>query len=289
MFTLCYRIRSRLDGRQLTQAVGMGIARQRVALSTAAVVYKLHHIDVGIAPNAAVNVDFWWADLRATFRPMKLEIPEPDRELLAKWLVKGEGPIDKVLDVLEAAEPTLRVRDLAKRVADEAGIEADAADDLVTVFQNLALTVSRFDEEERSSVPTIIFHSIVGEVADIEQRELFEKRVRKILGAKSVEITAKAMGVLLDHPNTFCTARTLSEIRPVFREDGMEPQAAVIVHQLKIVYHAGPERERGEIFIALDGDNLQTMKSVLDRALRKHERLKALTEKLELPVLGTVQ
>lgn len=220
---------------------------------------------------------------------MKLDIPELDRELLAKWVVKGEGPIEKVLDVLEGAEPTLRVRDLAKRVSDEAGIEADEANDLVAVFQSLALTLSRMDDEDKKSAPTSIFHSIVGDVADVEKREVFEKRVGRILGAKSVEITAKALGVLWDHPNTFCTARTLSEIRPVFREEGMEPQAAVIVHQLKIVYHAGPERERGEIFIALDGDHLQKMKSVLDRAVKKHEQLKAMSAKLELPVLGTVQ
>jgi hypothetical protein len=220
---------------------------------------------------------------------MKLEIPELDRELLAKWLVRGEGPIDQVLAVLEAAEPTLRPRDLAKRLADEAGLDADTANDLMAVFQSLALTVSRFDEEEKPSAAAIIFHSIVGDVADAEKREAFQNRVARILGAKAVEITGKALGVLLDHPNTFCTARTLSEIRPVFREDGLEPQAAVIVHQLKIVYHVGPERERGEIFIALDGDHLQTMKAVLDRAIRKHEHLKQLSAKLELPVLGTVQ
>lgn len=217
---------------------------------------------------------------------MKLEIPEFDRELLAQWVVRGEGPIDKVLDVLKNAEPTLRIRDLARRVAEEVGLAVETANDLVTVFQNLALTVARFDDDERETAPATIFHSLIGDVADVEKREAFEKRVEKILGAKSVEITAKALGILWDHPNTFCTARTISEIRPVFREEDMEPHAAVIVHQLKIVFHAGPEHERDEIFIALDGEHLLALKSVVDRALKKHEQLKAMSEKLQLPVLG---
>jgi hypothetical protein len=113
---------------------------------------------------------------------------------------------------------------------------------------------------------------MMGDVAEANVRKRFDERMSRVLHCKSVQITAKALQILLDNPNTYCTARTLSEVRPVFNDE-LEPQAAVILHHLKLVYHKGPDRQREELFVALDRDALEQLHRVLSRAIAKNNKL----------------
>jgi hypothetical protein len=216
---------------------------------------------------------------------MKLEIPESDRQLLKKWLASDEYPTDQMLSFLEKADPALREKSLGKELATATGIPVEAASDLLEVLFSMVHTVSRLEEDEKENAPSLIARSVLGEVAEVGKRELFEARVKRIIHLKAIEITGKALGVLLDNQNTFCLARTLSELRPIFSEGTLEPRASVIVHQLKIVYHAGTKRDRAEVFIACDARALRTLRKVIDRALDKQEKMVSLSKKLELPVL----
>lgn len=216
---------------------------------------------------------------------MKLEIPDHDRTLLATWLGGDDQPIDKVLAFLESARPVLQPDHLVRQMATATGIDEAVAKDLLLTFFRLARTVSQLSSEERNETKATILRHVMDDAVDSERGQKFEKRVERILQAKSIEITGKAHSVYLDHANTFYAARTLSELRPVFSDDGLEPTAAVLVHQLKLVYHAGPEMELNEIFIAVDRNDLEGIKSVIERAIAKHEKLEALTSKLELPLL----
>jgi hypothetical protein len=74
-------------------------------------------------------------------------------------------------------------------------------------------------------------------------------------------------------------------MRPVFADTDLSPKAVVVVHQLKIEVHSNAGGHPDSHFFALDRNDLLTLRSVIDRALAKHEALRALADGLELPVL----
>src|SRR5205085_649732 len=71
-----------------------------------------------------------------------------------------------------------------------------------------------------------------------EQRETLRKRLELLLGLDStLGVTAKALDVMTEHERTFCTARILSDVRPVFSGGAEHASAAVIIHNLQLGFH----------------------------------------------------
>ena len=86
---------------------------------------------------------------------------------------------------------------------------------------------------------------------------------------KTVAITAKAVDVITEHKHTYCTARILSDIRPIFSRKAESAEAAVIVHNLQIGYHDGGSGEHKEFYVTLDTDDIIALKDGLKRADKK--------------------
>lgn len=102
----------------------------------------------------------------------------------------------------------------------------------------------------------------------------FKGRLVQLLNIKSPRLVAKAHEILLEHSQTFSSARVLSDIRPVFGNNVADsPEAAVIVHMLNIVYFKGGERN--EFVVALDTKDIPYLMDVLERAKGKTDSLKA--------------
>jgi hypothetical protein len=55
----------------------------------------------------------------------------------------------------------------------------------------------------------------------------------------------------------------------------------VVLHTLKLVYHEGPKRHE-EFFVALDGDDLRTLRKLIDRAEAKAETLRPAVKDIRL-------
>ena len=215
---------------------------------------------------------------------MFLEIPEQEREVLAEWIGADDERFDRVLAAIESAKATLRPSELTEQVAKATDMARETIEGLVDTLISMVLTVSSFTDEDRDLAVEVLARAIRGEGAHADA-ERFTHRLERILQSKVLEITGKAFGVLNDNQNVFCSARTLSEIRPVFVDRGLDPQAAVIVHQMKLVYHTGPRGERSEIFMAFDRGDLDTLKEAIDRAIAKHDKLAAMVAKLGITLL----
>jgi hypothetical protein len=121
-----------------------------------------------------------------------------------------------------------------------------------------------------------------------EQRGNFRDKLLALLGAEAFTLTAKAQDLQTDDERTFCRARILTDLRPVFGtkiEDG--PKGMVIVHLLKLGFHQASVRQHDEFYVALDADDLQTLKKVIERAQSKANVLRSTMS--NLPVLGIVK
>lgn len=220
---------------------------------------------------------------------MRLEIPADEQELLKKWLLDDKQPVERVLGALEQAEPFLRRAELAEDLAQRASLDDEEASNLVVAFINLAHTLNRQDDEDaKGEFRTTVFRVLAGDVAEVEKRTRFDELISRIAACSSIGVTGKAIRVALDNQNTFCRARTLSELRPVFVDHDGQPtiHATMIVHNLKLVYHTGPEGELEELFLTMDERAIEALHDVLERAKRKHESLKELAAKLETPCLS---
>jgi hypothetical protein len=107
-----------------------------------------------------------------------------------------------------------------------------------------------------------------------DTREQFTANLITLLNADLFSLAAKAHDLQTDDERTFCSARILTDMRPVFGpriEDG--PKAMVVIHQLKLGYHQGNDKHQ-QFYVALDAQDLAELKRVIDRAEAKARTLK---------------
>jgi hypothetical protein len=110
-------------------------------------------------------------------------------------------------------------------------------------------------------------------------------RIRAILDIKTLDLIARAHSVLLEHESTYSSARIVSDIRAVFSDDvNQQPDAAVIVHMLNMIFYRSGERET--FAVALDEKDIDHLISVLERAKIKTAMLRQTIQKGGLHYIG---
>ena len=105
----------------------------------------------------------------------------------------------------------------------------------------------------------------------------FRERLARVLGIDSLSVAVKALALHLEHEHVFCSARIVTDARPVYRNGPEEPPAAMIVtHMLKLTYHeAGAVGRLKEFYIGLGSLDLEELRDRLERAEAKARSLKA--------------
>jgi len=107
------------------------------------------------------------------------------------------------------------------------------------------------------------------------ERADFAGKLLTLLNAEAFAVVAKAHDLATEDERTFCHARILTDLRPVFGpnvEDG--PRAMVVMHTLKLDYHKqGSRKDHEEFYIALDAEDLDTLRRIIDRAEVKAKTL----------------
>jgi hypothetical protein len=109
----------------------------------------------------------------------------------------------------------------------------------------------------------------------IDEEPRFRDRLENILKINAPRIAAKAISIGYEYEHLFCSARIITDARPVYGDNVSEsPAAMVITHNLKITYHGAPG-ELKEIFIGLGSEDIRELRTVLDRAEEKAKSLQA--------------
>src|ERR1035438_229170 len=119
-----------------------------------------------------------------------------------------------------------------------------------------------------------------------EKGRILNSRLQKLLSFdKTLAVTSKAYDVLTEHAHTFCRARIISDIRPVFTNTVESANGAVIIHNLQIGFHEGGDGEHKEFYVALDTDDIQALKEVVIRAEKKTIALRSILKSSSVPYL----
>jgi len=194
-----------------------------------------------------------------------------------------------LLKALERAKPAAAPDLFWKHVAEHAStIKASTIKMIVNQLFSMNYAIENLDistEDFAKSVADAAFSEQSEEFPiDEADRDILKDRLTKLFGLKaSLGLTAKALDISTDAQHLFYTAKVLTDIRPVFDEEGKVIEAAVIVHNLMI--HYGDAGDHKNFFVHLDPNDVKELRAVLDRAEEKAKALRSLLQRSEVSYL----
>jgi hypothetical protein len=104
----------------------------------------------------------------------------------------------------------------------------------------------------------------------------FRSRLEMLLTIRALSIAAKAETLKQEYERRFCTARILTDARPIYVDSPtLRPDAIMITHTARITFHDDTGEMR-EIYITMDDDDLVTMRDLIERAQEKAQSLQSL-------------
>jgi hypothetical protein len=213
------------------------------------------------------------------------------REALAKGLnaiaVLPDEAFGKLLAFLEAIPIEIKQGEIfnAGKPSSGEGILIDEA----VISAAFSIVMSRGGS--RLSVKQFVERIVDGisPSADLNDTQLqtLRRRAAEILSIRSLDLVARAHNVLLEHSQTFSTARIVSDLRPVFGDQiSDDPAGVVIVHMLNVSYRSAGRRET--FVVALDEKDIDDLIGVLQRAKDKSATLKRIIGTTGVPYINVV-
>ena len=215
-----------------------------------------------------------------------IKIPDTHKGGVTKLITLPEKSIHQIISAFEGVAPKFFPEELSKEVISK--IDGVSSDDLLEIISAvLSLSKHRVHddmppEELAEQIVQAMLEGPVEDVALIKRNQLGLKQLLlRFFQIETLLISAKASGIMLSHENIFCTARIITDVRPVFGSDpNVSPTAAVMVHMLNLSYHH--EGQVKELYIAMDTVDIETLRAALDRADLKSQSLKSLIKRAGL-------
>jgi hypothetical protein len=194
---------------------------------------------------------------------------------------------------LQNSPPIITAGKLARRVATATNLEVPIADLLLESF--VSLCDLRNDRGVSTVELTEALYTALGNVKDRvlqpndAERKALADRIEQVLDAESpLGVLTKASSLWTEHEHIFVEAHIATDMRPVFKDDLDAPlTAALIVHTLRLTYLQGSERK--DFYVALDIDDIDKFRAILDRAELKAKSLNSLLATADVPVFGGVE
>jgi len=114
----------------------------------------------------------------------------------------------------------------------------------------------------------------------------FATRLRTLLETRPVVLLGKALDLGTAHDKVFLSARVLTDLRPIFGDEVyFAPEGAVLTHTLRLQF-IDSEGRTDSFFVALDEEDIESLKTVLARATTKTSTLKQMLTDMGLSYLG---
>lgn len=220
---------------------------------------------------------------------MALSVPS-EQIASIRWLFDlPDDKLDAFLDVLSTTGPQFNVFDLSIEISKHLQSPPTAIVAALRVLASLYLT-RNFTQPIETFVDRDVFRALEAANAFSNEPELQWQKLRKFLVAalsleKTLGTAAKSGNVLTQHERIFHSCRVMTDLRPIFHIDVNEkPDAAVIIHMLKITQRDN-SGNREDLYFALDHNDVITMQTVLERALKKEKTLKDIVKHSGVAVL----
>ena len=222
---------------------------------------------------------------------MRLTVPKRYRDGFAALLGYEDHQLEELGKRIEESDPATSLPQLTKKLAATTEIKqaelADVVDAVASLYGFFADTAISPEE-------------LIAEIRDALAREkeehprldpdagnwmALESFLLEVLRLDSpLALTAKAAVLRMDVERLYCTSKTLSDLRPIFKSDSEQPAAMLALHTLQISYHL-PDFELAEFSVVMTERHLRKLRDVVDRALRKHEQLRLFADSAKVPFI----
>lgn len=219
---------------------------------------------------------------------MPLQIPKPYVPAIVKIAGLPDGAVEELATALATAPVARQAPQAAAQIAERVpGVPLEDLAEIIEAVHAL-YRVREFMEITAGQFPADLVESLrsageagIGIEDDARVRGVFAR----LLGIESLRSAAKGLKLQRDGERLYCEAKILTDIRPVFGADiAAHPQSAVITHTLKLSYHEGSEDN--DFFVVLDGEDLEALKGVIERAQGKSATLRSMMNRLDLLDVG---
>ena len=210
-----------------------------------------------------------------------LQIPEEYKVGLAKILYLDESSVQDLLSALADTPLVLSYKDISAKLKTKVkSLPEKDIDQIIEVLVSLSIVRYSADKTSAELIDDLCdaIDEDESEVLRIppQQRDAFKKRLADFFNEKALRVASKARAVQREQNHFFCSARLLTDIRPVFESTPEEEMIVVPVHMLKITYH---QREQlKEFFLALDKSDLKELRELIEKAEAETESLKSAFE-----------
>ena len=215
-------------------------------------------------------------------------IPKDERPALALLAGLEDEQASELSGALSTASDELDGDELVQHVIN--GTPSVEADDVKRILKAVRQVASA--REVLEVQPDLFLNDIAEGMGEIEEDELrldeiTQRRLRDRLAAltqsPAIEVHAKARSLQQDRENTYCRARIITDLRPIFGSDARQsPKAVLVAHMLRITYHHGNQGTLRDLFLTLRTEDLDLLGELVERARLKAESLHAFTAAADL-------
>jgi hypothetical protein len=211
-----------------------------------------------------------------------LEIPEEYQVGLTALIKLNNESFQELIAALESAPFALKHTTIVNSIASKVTtLSHDNVEEVIDLL--VALNIVRGD----APVTTAEFVDDVYEAVEDfdepefdlsnESRDQFKQRLAQLLDCKSLGVASKTRLLQREYERRYCSARIVTDIRPIFSSDiETQPIAAVVMHTLRVKYHQDDDLR--EVFVALKADDLEELKGSIERAETKAASLRTLLD-----------
>jgi hypothetical protein len=218
-----------------------------------------------------------------------LKIPDRHRPGVDVLASLSSEQFSELLNALKRAPSLSSSQELIAWVTPEVkSVPAEDVKSLVTTLTSLyALRVRAGVSPQQ--LATDVFEALRNDNdVKAEQEQEFASKLATLLTVETLSVIAtKAQELRSEFEHTFCDARILTDLRPVFGGNVEDtPTAMIIVHTLKLGYHDTDSAEHKELFIAIDEEDIAKLAEHLIRATKKEKTLKARLEVAGIKFVG---
>lgn len=224
--------------------------------------------------------------------PSIVSIPDEYTEGFRDIFLLDDDEFDAIINGLTGTSLTSSIKKLSLAAS---SAKPSMRETVLNIFLSVGSLTSFIEkgvsiEEISHDVCIVLSDELLLEFENKDDKNFFDERLKGIfeepgklklierlsilLRTERLYYAAKANDLMFEYPNVFINAKVITDIRPIFNIKIEEaPIAGLVIHNLHIHYRGDRETEHKDIYIALDSDDLKSIKDAIIRAEKKEKSL----------------
>lgn len=209
-------------------------------------------------------------------------------------LLEHPKQLQAVSDVAKTLGPKANINALIEKISDELDLSKPVVTKIISALNNLSIAQDKekFSSKELFEATTDFLKLHIEEKIEKEVLSLWENEETKIVklldelrGDHPLSISMKAQKLTFTHQNLILGQEIITDMRPVFSQDGNRILEAVVTHSLVLQHMESNVRK--ETHFTMDAGDVAQLRRLCDRAERKAATLEtAMADICPINIIG---